>query len=126
MQLPINSANIATFYVKVSFNIMARTVTWDTSGTSYVGSGASLVKGISFSLIDQSGVPLETLNFTSPQIAGPVTSGNWIYTTNLSNVAFQYLFQTYQIIAAIQYFERKYLSNGPGFCVSMPATKFHR
>src|SRR5271170_3915944 len=102
MQLAINSANIGLFYVKVSFNILQRTVTWDTSSTVYNGSGASLVKGISFSLIDQSGVPLETLNFTSPQIAGPITSGNWIYITNLSNVAFPYLFQTYQIIAAIQ------------------------
>lgn len=102
MQLPINSANIATFFVKVSFDIYNRRVIWDTSGTTYNGSGAALVKGISFGLVDQSGVQLETINFTSPQIAGPITSGNWIYTTQLGYVDFAFLFQTYQITAAIQ------------------------
>ena len=113
MQLQINSANIGTFFVKVSFDILNRRVIWDTSGTTYNGSGASAVKGISFSLIDQSGVTLESINFTSPQIPGPVSSSNWIYTTDLSSVDFAFLFQTYQIIAAIQDSDNKIYQTAP-------------
>lgn len=104
MQLQINSANIATFFVKVSFDVYNRRVIFDTSGTTYNGAGASAVLGISFSLIDQSGVELANggLNWANPQIKGPVTSGNWIWTLDLSSLNFAFLFQNYQIIAAIQ------------------------
>lgn len=103
MQLVINSANINTFFVKVTFDIYGRKVIWDTSGTTYQGGGAGLVKGISFSLIDQSGLELAGgINFTSPQIVGPVTSANNIWTLDLSSVNFAFLFQTYQVTAAIQ------------------------
>ena len=102
MQLQINSANINTFFVKVTFDIFQRKVIFDTSGSSY--NNISAVKGISFSLIDQSGLELANggLNFTTPQIQQPVSSSNWIWTLDLSSVNFAFLFQTYKITAAIQ------------------------
>lgn len=104
MQLVINSSNIGTFVVIVSLDIYNRTVKFDTSQTTYNGSGAFNIKGISFSLEDQSGIELADggINFTSPQIAAPVTNANWIWTLDLSSVDFAFLFQTYKIIAAIQ------------------------
>ena len=104
MQLQINSANINTFFVKVSFDIYNRKVIFDTSGTTYNGAGATLVKGISFSLIDQAGIELADggINWTAPQIQGPITPSNWIWTLDLSSLNFAFLYQTYQVIAAIQ------------------------
>lgn len=104
MQLVINSSNIGTFVVVVSIDVYNRTVKFDTSQTSYVGGGASVVRGISFSLVDQSGIELADggINFTTPQIVGPISNANWIWTLDLSSVDFAFLFQSYKIIAAIQ------------------------
>jgi hypothetical protein len=102
MQVVVNSANIGTLNVAVSFDIANRKVIWDTSASTYNGSGASAIKGIFFSLIDQDGVVLETINLSAPQIVPPVTSGNWIYTTDLSSVNYAFLFQQYSIQCAIQ------------------------
>lgn len=104
MQLVVNSQNIGTFIVIVKFDIYSRQVSFDTSQTTYVSSGNFNVKGISFSLQDQSGIELADggINFTSPQITGPVTSANWIWNLDLSSVDFSFLFQAYKIIAAIQ------------------------
>lgn len=102
MQVAINSANIKTFFVKVTFDIFNRRVIFDTSGSTY--NNISGVKGISFSLIDQSGLELANggFNFTTPQIPQPVSSSNWIWTLDLSSVNFAFLFQTYKISAGIQ------------------------
>lgn len=88
----------------VSIDVYNRTVKFDTSQTSYVGGGASVVRGISFSLVDQSGIELADggINFTTPQIQGPISNANWIWNLDLSSVDFAFLFQSYKIIAAIQ------------------------
>lgn len=102
MQLVINSASINTFFVKVTFDIFNRKVIFDTSGSSY--NNIAGVKGISFSLIDQSGLELAAggFNFTTPQIPQPISIANWVWTLDLSSVNFAFLFQTYKISAAIQ------------------------
>lgn len=102
MQVVVNSANINTFFVKVTFDIFNRKVIFDTSGSTY--NNLAAVKGISFSLIDQSGLELANggFNFTTPQIPQPISSANWIWTLDLSSVNFAFLFQTYKISAAIQ------------------------
>lgn len=102
MQLVINSPNINTFFVKVSFDIFNRKVIFDTSGSSY--NNIAGVKGISFSLIDQSGLELANggFNFVTPQIPQPISIANWVWTLDLSSVNFAFLFQTYKISAAIQ------------------------
>lgn len=85
----------------MSFDIFNRKVIFDTSGSSY--NNIAGVKGISFSLIDQSGLELAGgFNFTTPQIPQPISSANWIWTLDLSSVNFAFLFQTYKISAAIQ------------------------
>lgn len=98
----INSANIGTFQFTVTFDLYNRRVLFNTSGTTYNGAGASNILGIYFSLVDQSGVTLASINIGTPQISPPVTSGNWIYTLDLSSVDFAFLFQSYSIIGAIQ------------------------
>lgn len=97
----VNSANINTFFYKVSFNLAARNVQFDFSGTTYNGSGISLVQGISVNLVDQDGVTLATLDFTSPSnyIVPSVTQ---ILNVDLSSVNYAFLFQTYAITAAIK------------------------
>lgn len=97
----VNSANVNTFFYKVSFNLAARNVQFDFSGTTYNGSGISLVQGISVGLVDQDGVTLATLDFTSPSnyIVPSVTQ---ILNVDLSSVNYAFLFQTYAITAAIK------------------------
>lgn len=55
---------------------------------------------VSFSVVDQDGVTLASINFTSPQIANAGTTTSWVL--DLSSVNFAFLFQTYAIYAAIQ------------------------
>lgn len=100
MQLPINSANIGTFFVKVTFDIFNRQIIWDASQTTYNGAGISAVQGIAFSLVDQDGVILMSIDFTSPQLPSPATTS--VYTYDASAINFAFLFQTYKITAAIK------------------------
>lgn len=97
----INSANVNTFFYKVTFNLAARNVQFDFSGTTYNGSGINSVQGISVGLVDQDGVTLATLDFTSPSnyIVPSVTQ---ILNVDLSSVNYAFLFQTYAITAAIK------------------------
>lgn len=101
MQLAINSANIGTLNVAVTFDIYNRTVLFDTSNTSYNGSGQSLVQGISFLLEDQDGVRLAAIDFsdTANYIVPSVTETK---TIDLSSLPYQFLFQTYKISASIK------------------------
>ena len=101
MQIPVNSANIKNFGFSVLFDIYNRTVLFDTSVlTTYNGSGASNVLGIAFSLIDQDGVVLASVDWTAPQIPHPNITAT--YTLDLSNLGFPFLYQTYQIIGSIK------------------------
>jgi hypothetical protein len=102
MQVVVNSANIGTLNVAVSFNLATRAVVFDTSATTYVGDGAAAIRGIGFSLIDQDGVVLVTLNTAAPQITPPVTSGNNVWTYDGSSLGYPFLFQQYSIQAFIQ------------------------
>lgn len=100
-QLVINSQNISIFQFKVTFDLFNRKVVFDFSGTTYNGSGISLVQGISVGLVDQDGVTLATLDFTSPSnyIVPSVTQ---ILNVDLSSVNYAFLFQAYAITAAIK------------------------
>lgn len=100
-QLIINSGNIGTLNVKVIFDIFNRAIIFDTSATTYQGSGITAVQGISFSLVDGDGVILTPIDFSTPSnyIVPSVTQ---IFTLDLSSVNFAFLFQTYSISAAIK------------------------
>ena len=71
-QISINSANIISFGFSASFDIMNRSVLFDTSTlTIYQGSSGSgifNVQGIAFSLVDQDGVELMGVDWSNPQI----------------------------------------------------------
>lgn len=110
-QLPVNSTNIKTFSFKVSFDVYNRTITFDASGTTYNGSGASNVKGIAFSLIDQVGVVLLFNTFPTTQIPTPASSS--VFTFDASSIAFAFLFQNYKIIGSIQDQDGKIYSTAP-------------
>jgi hypothetical protein len=99
-QIPVNSANIITFSFTATLNVYARNMIFDASSTTYQAGGINNVRGIAFSLIDQDGVILAAINFSAPQIPSPSTSQTW--TLDLSNVNYAFLFQTYEIIGAIQ------------------------
>jgi hypothetical protein len=64
------------------------------------GTGLSNTLGVAFSVIDQEGVILASINWSSPQIPNPGTTTS--YTIDLSSLNYAFLFQTYQISAAIQ------------------------
>lgn len=97
--ISINTGNIGTFQFNATFNVYNRTVTFDTSGSTYQGSGIGAVQGIGFSLIDSDGVILTSIDYAN-QIPSPST--NPIYVLDLSSVNFVFLFQTFQIIGAIK------------------------
>lgn len=99
----INSVNIDTFNFDVSFDIYNRQIIFDASGSSYTnisGQGELYVQGIAFSLIDQAGVELTTIDFDNPQI--PVPSVSDTYTLDLTSLSYLFLFQTYKIVGAIK------------------------
>lgn len=95
----INTGNIGTFNFDVIFNIYNRTVTFDTSNSTYQGSGTSAVSGIGFEVIDSDGVTLASIDYTT-QIPSPST--NPVYVLDLSSVNFAFLFQTYKITGSIK------------------------
>lgn len=101
--LQINSTNINTFNFTASFDIKNKQVIFNASGTTYngaSGSGDLYVQGIAFSLIDQDGIQLATIDWTNPQI--PLPANNSVYTLDLSQVNQSFLFQTYSIVGAIK------------------------
>lgn len=103
VQLPVNSLNIGTFRFKVQFDIANQRVTFTDISTYNNASnqGVLFVQGISFSLIDQVGIPLATIDFTNPAnyIVPSVTS---TFVLDLSNSGFAFLFQDYNISGAIK------------------------
>lgn len=100
-QIQINSANIDAFSFSAVFDLYNRTVLFDTSATTYNGSGASNVVGISFLLKDQDGVVLTpAIDWGSPQIPDPATEDT--YTLDLSDLNFAFLYQQYEIVGYIK------------------------
>lgn len=97
-QISINSSNIGVFGWSASFDIYNRSVTFNLLPFT-TGSGLGNTK-VGFSVVDQDGVTLASIDFTNPQISNPSTTTSWVL--DLSNVNFPFLFQTYKIIGAIQ------------------------
>ena len=104
MQIAVNSLNIDTFGFSVAFDIYARTITFDTTNlTTYnevSGQGSLYVQGIAFSLVDEDGVELLTIDWNSPQLPTPATNKIYVYDASALNFAF--LFQNYKIVGAIK------------------------
>lgn len=98
--LVVNSGNIGTFAFKITFNLQSRQIVFDASGSTYQGAGASAVRGIAFSLVDQVGLPLLTIDWTAPQLPTPATQA--VYTFDASGSDYLFLFQAYTVIGAIQ------------------------
>jgi len=94
----INSSNITSFGWSASVNIYLRSITFNllpfTTGPNLAG------RPVAFSVVDQDGVTLASINWTTPQIANAGATTSWLL--DLSSVNFAFLFQTYAIYAAIQ------------------------
>src|SRR5579872_1271645 len=97
-QINPNTSTITSFGFSVSWDIYNRRATFNllpfTTGPSLSN------RPVCFSVIDQDGVTLASVNFTTPQIANAATTTSWVL--DLSSVNFAFLFQTYAIYAAIQ------------------------
>lgn len=97
-QINVGSANIASFGWSANFDIYNRRITFNLLPFT-TGSGLGNTK-VAFFVKDQDGVVLASIDWTAPQIPNPGTATSWVL--DLSNVNFPFLFQTYEIIGAIQ------------------------
>jgi hypothetical protein len=100
-QVQITSPNISIFFFKATFDLYNRSVVFDTSGSTYIGSGKNNILGISFSLVDSDGVELASISFTdsTKYIVPSVTE---TFTVDLSSLNYSFLFQKYSIYASIK------------------------
>lgn len=97
-QISINSGTITSFGYSATMDIYGRTLTFNLLPFTV---GPNLAnRPVCFSVIDQDGVTLASIDFTAPQIANAGTTTSWVL--DLTSVNFAFLFQTYKIIAAIQ------------------------
>lgn len=100
--IQINSANIVQFGFKATWNLANRSVAFDTSAlTQYTSGGINNVQGISFFLQDQDGLTLTNIDFTN-HINYIVPAITQVFNFDLSSVNYAFLFQAYQISAAIK------------------------
>lgn len=113
-QITINSSNITTFGYSATFNPLSQTILFDTAPfTTYndvSGQGSLYVLGICFSVIDQSGAVLASVDWDNPQIKPAL--GQTAYTLDLSAIGIDFFFQTYSVIA--------YIKDGDGQVYSIP------
>ena len=97
-QISPNTSTITTFGFSASVNIYQRSILFNllpfTTGPNLTG------RPVAFSVVDQDGVTLATINWATPQIANAGATTTWML--DLSSVNFAFLFQTYAIYAAIQ------------------------
>lgn len=102
-QLLINNASIDTFRFGVQFDIYQRKVTFTDMSTynGSSGSGVFNILGISFSLIDQQGIELATIDFSDAS-KYIVPSDTNEFEVDLSSLNYNFLFQTYLIKGAIK------------------------
>jgi hypothetical protein len=103
-QITVNSTNIETFGFSALFDPYAQSILFDTASlTTYnneSGTGFLYVLGVCFSVIDQDGVVLASVDWDNPQI-NPAASETE-YTLDLSSVGIDFFFQTYSIIGYIK------------------------
>lgn len=103
-QTTVNSTNIEQFGFSVVFNPKQQTILFDTADlTTYnnvSGSGFLYVQGIAFSVEDQDGVVLASIDWDNPQILPADSETEW--TLDLSDVGVDFFFQTYKIIGYIK------------------------
>ena len=101
-QIVVNSPNIGIFSFSAAFDIANRQVVFtDTSIYNNIsGHGVLFVEGIAFSLVDQDGVILATIDWTAPQLPTPATQS--VYNLDLSSLGYAFLFQNYTIVGAIK------------------------
>lgn len=101
-QVAVGSSNISIFSFSAVFDIYnRRCILTDTSTYNNIsGHGSLFVQGIAFSIVDQDGVTLATIDWTAPQLPTPATQP--VYTLDLSQFGFNFLFQQYTIIGAIK------------------------
>ena len=97
-QISINTSNIVGFGYSASLDVFNRTLTFNILPFT-TGAGLSNTK-VAFSIVDQDGVTLATINWAAPQIPNPGTTTTWVL--DLSSVNFAFLFQAYAITGAIQ------------------------
>lgn len=97
-QISVNTSNITTFGWSANFDVYNRSITFNLLPFT-VGPNLSN-RPVSFSVVDQDGVTLASINWVTPQIANAGTTTTWVL--DLSAVNFAFLFQTYAIYAAIQ------------------------
>lgn len=97
-QITINSAAIISFGFSATMDIYNRSLSFNllpfTTGPNLAN------RPVAFSVQDQDGVVLASIDFTAPQIPNAGATTSWVL--DLSSVNFAFLFQTYKIIAAIQ------------------------
>lgn len=102
--LQINNANIDNFCFTATFDLINKVVRFDTSCSTYQGSsggGIFNISGISFSLIDQEGVELATIDFSDPS-KYIVPSSQQEFIVDLSALNYAFFFQTFKIVGAIK------------------------
>jgi hypothetical protein len=97
-QISVNTGTITTFGWSANVDIYNRRITFNLLPFTV---GPNLTnRPVSFSVVDQDGVTLASINWTTPQIANAAATTSWVL--DLSSVNFPFLFQTYAIYAAIQ------------------------
>lgn len=103
-QVAINSNDIINFGFSIAVNIYDRTLLFNTATlTSFQGSSGSgryNVLGIAFSLVDEGGVELMSVDWSNPPIEP--ADNEVSYTLDLSSSPYTFLFQTYKIIGYIK------------------------
>lgn len=103
-QITVNSTNITQFGFSAVFSPYGQTIVFDTSAlTTYSdesGAGFLYVDGICFSVVDQEGVILASVDWDNPPIQPAL--GESTYTLDLSSVGVDFFFQTYKIIGYIK------------------------
>lgn len=103
-QIIISGTNIETFGFDAVFNPKTQKVLFDTSSlTEYndaSGTGQLYVLGIAFSVIDQEGVILASVDWDNPQIKPQDGETDW--ELDLSSIGIDFFFQTYKIIGYIK------------------------
>lgn len=97
-QINPGTSTITTFGFSATMDIYGRSLAFNllpfTTGPNLAN------RPVAFSVEDEDGVVLASINWSTPQIANAGTTTSWVL--DLSSVNFPFLFQTYRIYAAIQ------------------------
>lgn len=103
-QISVNSSNINQFGFSALFDPLAKTIIFDigtlTTYNNVSNSGFLYVLGVAFSVVDQDGVTLASVDWGAPQIEPALSETE--YVLDLSDVGIDFFFQTYKIIGYIK------------------------